>query len=275
LQPVFLRAIFAILPWKGAKTMALELVVVPCRTDNYAYLVHDPASGETAVIDVPDAKPIMAELGARGWSLNDIWITHHHDDHISGVAELRAGTGAMVLGAAADAHRLPPLDLALEESTSFSIGALSVRVIDVPGHTVGHIAFHIPEAGLAFTADSLMAAGCGRMFEGNAPDYWRSLQKIAALPPDTLICSGHEYTISNLRFAQSLEPDNPSLIFRSARVAALRAEGKPSVPVTLAEELATNPFLRAGSPGLKNALGMAHATDVEVFAATRARKDRF
>jgi hydroxyacylglutathione hydrolase len=275
LQPVFLRAIFAILPGKGAKTMALELVVVPCRADNYAYLVHDPASGETAVIDVPDAKPIMAELRARGWSLKDIWITHHHDDHISGVAELRADAGAMVLGAAADAHRLPPLDLALEESTGFSIGAHSVRVIDVPGHTVGHIAFHIPDAGLAFTADSLMAAGCGRMFEGNAPDYWRSLQKIAALPPDTLICSGHEYTTSNLRFAQSLEPDNPSLILRLAHVAALRAEGKPSVPVTLAEEMATNPFLRAGSPGLKNALGMANATDVEVFAATRARKDRF
>jgi hydroxyacylglutathione hydrolase len=180
-----------------------------------------------------------------------------------------------VLGAAADAHRLPPLDLALDERSSFSIGAHPVRVIDVPGHTIGHIAFHIPDAGLAFTADSLMSAGCGRMFEGNAPDYWRSLQKLAALPPETLICSGHEYTTSNLAFALSLEPDHAALILRSARVASLRAEGKPTVPVTLAEELATNPYLRAGSPGLKNALGMANATEVEVFAAIRARKDRF
>ena len=255
--------------------MALELVVVPCRTDNYAYLVHDPARGETAVVDVPDARPIMEALNARGWSLADIWITHHHDDHVAGVAELRAATGAMVLGAAADTHRLPPLDLALDEASSFSIGAHAVRVIDVPGHTVGHIAFYIADAGLAFTADSLMSAGCGRMFEGNAPDYWQSLQKLASLPPETLICSGHEYTTSNLAFAQSLEPDNPALILRSARVAALRAEGKPTVPVTLAEELATNPFLRAGTPGLKGALGMANATDIEVFAATRTRKDRF
>ena len=255
--------------------MTLELVVVPCRTDNYAYIIHDPASNETAVVDVPDAGPIMEALNARGWSLSDIWITHHHDDHISGVAELRAATGAMVLGAAADAPRLPPLDLALDESISFSIGAHSVQVIDVPGHTIGHIAFYIPDAGLVFTADSLMSAGCGRMFEGNAPDYWRSLQKLAALPPGTLICSGHEYTTSNLAFAHSLEPANSALILRSARVAALRAEGKPTVPVTLADELATNPFLRAGTPGLKNALGIPDATEVEVFAEARTRKDRF
>jgi hydroxyacylglutathione hydrolase len=181
----------------------------------------------------------------------------------------------MVLGAAADAHRLPPLDLALDENSSFSIGAHPVRVIDVPGHTIGHIAYYIADAGMAFTADSLMSAGCGRMFEGNAPEYWRSLQKLAALPPDTLICSGHEYTTSNLAFAQSLEPGHPALILRVARVAALRADGKPSVPVTLAEELATNPFLRAGTANLKNALGMSSAADDEVFAAIRARKDRF
>ncbi len=255
--------------------MALELVVVPCRTDNYAYLVHDPVSGETALIDVPAAAPVLAALKTHGWTLSDIWITHHHDDHISGVAEVRAATGAMVLGAAADAHRLPPLDLALDETSSFSIGSLSVRVIDVSGHTVGHIAYYIEDAGLAFTADSLMSAGCGRMFEGNAPDYWRSLQKLAAMPPDTLICSGHEYTTSNLAFAMSLEPGNPALMLRSATVAALRAEGTPSVPVKLSEEMATNPFLRAGTPELKAAVGMPSATDTEVFAELRSRKDRF
>jgi hydroxyacylglutathione hydrolase len=255
--------------------MALEVLTIPCRTDNYAYLIHDPASGETAVVDVPDAKPILAALKAQRWTLSDIWITHHHDDHISGVQELRAETGAMVLGAAADAHRLPPLDLPLDETTSFTIGAHSVQIIDVPGHTLGHIAFYIPGAGMVFTADSLMAAGCGRMFEGNAPDYWQALSKLAALPPDTLIFSGHEYTTSNLRFALSLEPAHPALMLRSERVAALRAEGKPSVPVPLSEERATNPFLRAGSLAMKTALGMTSASDAEVFAELRARKDRF
>lgn len=255
--------------------MALELVVVPCRTDNYAYIIHDPDSGQTAVVDVPETRPILDALTARGWSLADIWITHHHDDHISGVADLRAATGAMVLGAAADAHRLPDLDLALTEESSFSIGAHAVQVLDVPGHTVGHIAFVINDAALTFTGDSLMSAGCGRMFEGNAPQYWQSLQKLADLAPETLVCSGHEYTSSNLAFALSLEPGNRALMLRSAMVAKLRAEAKPSVPVKLAEELATNPFLRAATPEMKAVLGMQSATDTEVFAELRSRKDRF
>ncbi len=255
--------------------MALELVTIPCRTDNYAYLIHDPVSNETAVVDVPDAKPILACLATRGWTLSDIWITHHHDDHISGVTELRAQTGAMVLGAAADAHRLPPLDLPLDAASSFTIGAHAVRVIDVPGHTVGHIAYYIASAGLAFTADSLMSGGCGRMFEGTAPVYWQSLCKLAALPPETVICSGHEYTTSNLLFALSLEPANSALILRHTRAAALRADGKPTLPVPLSEELATNPFLRAGTSEMKNTLGMHTATDFDVFGELRARKDSF
>jgi hydroxyacylglutathione hydrolase len=255
--------------------MALELVTIPCLKDNYAYLVHDADSGQTAVVDVPEAPPILAALAERGWTLSDILITHHHWDHIDGVEALRSATGAMVLGAAADAHRLPPLDLALTEDNSFSIGREFARVIDVPGHTVGHIAYHFPDSRLAFTADSLMAAGCGRLFEGTPAQMWESLTKLAALPPDTLICSGHEYTTSNLRFAQSLEPEAGPLMLRIARVVALRAEGKPSVPVPLSEELETNPFLRASLPGMKRAIGMQDASDTAVFSELRARKDRF
>jgi hydroxyacylglutathione hydrolase len=255
--------------------MALELVTIPCLADNYAYLVHDAESGQTAVVDVPEAAPVLAALAERGWTLSDILITHHHWDHIDGVAAVRAATGAMVLGAAADAHRLPPLDLALTEDTSFSIGREFARVIDVPGHTLGHIAFHFPQSGLAFTADSLMAAGCGRLSEGTPAQMWASLTKLAALPANTLICSGHEYTTANLRFAATLEPGNPKLISRIAEVAANRVQGRPSVPVPLSTELETNPFLRAHLPALKTAVGLPDADDVTVFAEIRARKDKF
>ncbi|MDZ4087285.1 MAG: hydroxyacylglutathione hydrolase [Tabrizicola sp.] len=253
----------------------LDLVTVPCLTDNYAYLIHDRETGQTAVIDVPEPGPILAALDAHQWRLTDILITHHHDDHIQGVDSLRAQTGAMVLGAAADAHRLPRLDLPLDEHASFSIGNEFARVIEVPGHTLGHIAFHFPESRLVFTADSLMAGGCGRLFEGTPRQMHASLQKLATLPPDTLVCSGHEYTASNLRFAMTLEPGNPQLISRVAEVADQRAKGIATVPVRLAEELATNPYLRVHLPALKTAVGLPDADDVTVFAEIRARKDKF
>ena len=255
--------------------MPLELVTVPCLADNYAYLIHDAETGQTAVVDVPEPGPILAALNAHQWRLTDILITHHHDDHIQGVEPLRAQTGAMVLGAAADAHRLPRLDLALDEACTFSLGRETARVIDVPGHTLGHIAFHFPQSQLCFTADSLMAGGCGRLFEGTARQMHTSLQKLAALPPETLICSGHEYTASNLRFAATLEPDNPQLISRIAEVAERRARGAPTVPVPLQVELDTNPYLRAHLPALKAAVGLPDADDVTVFAEIRARKDKF
>jgi len=255
--------------------MPLQLVTVPCLTDNYAYLIHDRETGQTAVIDVPEVGPIVAALDAHQWRLTDILITHHHDDHIQGVDTLRARTGAMVLGAAADAHRLPRLDLALTEADSFSVGSEFARVIDVPGHTLGHIAYHFPQSHLCFTADSLMAGGCGRLFEGSARQMHASLAKLAALPSDTLICPGHEYTASNLRFAATLEPDNPQLIFRIAEVADKRSRGTPTVPVPLRVELDTNPYLRAHLPALKTAVGLPDADDVTVFAEIRARKDKF
>ncbi|MFM7334328.1 MAG: hydroxyacylglutathione hydrolase [Tabrizicola sp.] len=255
--------------------MPLELVTIPCLADNYAYLIHDAETGQTAVIDVPEPGPILAALEAHQWRLSDILITHHHDDHIQGVEALRAATKAMVLGAAADAHRLPRLDLPLTEHDSFTIGRESARVIEVPGHTLGHIAFHFPQSKLAFTADSLMSGGCGRLFEGSPSQMHQSLTKLAALPPDTLICSGHEYTASNLRFAATLEPDNPRLISSLSEVAAKRAKGIPTVPVPLEEELATNPYLRAHLPALKTAVGLPDADAATVFAEIRARKDKF
>ncbi|MDT8856785.1 hydroxyacylglutathione hydrolase [Paracoccaceae bacterium Fryx2] len=253
--------------------MALELVTIPCRTDNYAFVIHDPATGDTAVVDVPEADAVLAALAARGWRLTDILLTHHHGDHVDGVPALVAATGARVLGAAADAHRLPPLDRALAPGDAVTVGSETGVVIDVSGHTIGHIAWHFPGAGLVFTGDSLMALGCGRLFEGSPATMWQSLCRLAALPPGTLVCSGHEYTAANGRFALTLDAANPDLISRVADVAQRRAAGLPTVPSTLAEELATNPFLRA--PELKSALGMPAATDAEIFAEIRARKDRF
>ena len=255
--------------------MAMEIVTIPCLKDNYAFLLHDTATGATAVVDVPDETPVEAELARRGWALTDILLTHHHADHIDGVDALREATGAKVSGAAADARRLPRLDRAVAEGDTFTLGSAEVRVLDVSGHTVGHIAFHVPAANAVFTADSLMALGCGRVFEGTAPQMWQSLSKLAALPPGTRVCSGHEYTEANARFALTIEPANPDLVARAEHVRAARARGEPTVPSTLAEELATNPFLRARLPAVKTAIGMPGAPDAEAFAEIRRRKDRF
>lgn len=255
--------------------MALEIVVIPCLADNYAYLAHDPQTGETGLVDAPEAGPVLAALDARGWRLASILLTHHHHDHAGAAMDLRADTGARVLGAAADAHRLPPLDRSLVEGDGLTIGSERGVVIDVPGHTLGHLAFHFPGSGVVFSADSLMALGCGRVFEGTMEMMWRSLSKLMALPGDTAVYSGHNYGAANGRFARTIEPDNPALAARIARIAEADAQGRPIVPATLAEELATNPFLRARLPRVKAALGMQDATDAEVFAEIRRRKDAF
>lgn len=255
--------------------MAMTLVTIPCLKDNYAYILRDADSGTVAVVDVPEAAPILEALTLRGWPLHQIFLTHHHGDHIDGVADLIAATGAHVIGAAADANRLPPLDQSVSEGDIITIGAETGTVIDVPGHTIGHIAFHFPASALAFTADSLMAMGCGRLFEGTPAQMWESLGKLANLPPETLICSGHEYTAANMRFALALEPDNPDLILRLDRITQARAQGLPTVPSRLADELVTNPFLRAGTAPMKAVLGTPDATSAEAFADLRARKDSF
>ena len=255
--------------------MPLEIVTIPCLSDNYAYLAHDRETGETALVDIPEAGPILDELDRRGWRLSHILITHHHPDHVQGIDAILAAHPARVVGAAADAHRLPPLDVAVKEGDSVRIGGETGHVIDVSGHTIGHIAFHFPQSHVAFTADSLMALGCGRVFEGTFDQMYDSLQKLAALPPETLICSGHEYTAANARFAMSIEPDNPDLISRVDRIEEARAKGMPTVPSLLSVELATNPFLRADQPGVQAGVGMSGADPARVFAEVRRRKDAF
>ncbi len=255
--------------------MPPEIVTLPCLADNYAFLVHAPRGGETALVDAPEAAPVLKALEARGWQLDQIWLTHHHWDHVEATDEIRAATGARVFGAGADAHRLPPLDLALADGDSFAFAGHEVSVMDVSGHTVGHIAYHIADARAAFTGDSLMALGCGRVFEGTFAQMWESLSKLAALPPETRVFSGHEYTAANARFALSVEPDNAALAQRAAQTEAARARGRATVPSSLAQELATNPFLRAGQPGIKRALGMENRPDAEVFAEIRRQKDAF
>lgn len=260
--------------------MPLLLETIPCLADNYAYLVHDAATGSTALIDAPESAPILARLKAKGWQLGQIFLTHHHDDHIAGVAALVAATGAQVLGAAADLHRLPPLSRALHEGDTVTVGAHHGRVIDVSGHTVNHVAFVFDTAGvagetLAFTGDSLMAAGCGRLFEGTPVQMWASLKKLDTLPDDTWVCSGHEYTAANLAFAAHVDGQNPAVQARITKVAKARREGRATVPSRLSGERATNPFLRAGEAALKAAAGNPAATDAETFAALRALKDHF
>lgn len=255
--------------------MPLELVTIPALSDNYTYLLHDSASGATACIDVPEAAPIIDALTERGWTLTEIWLTHHHHDHIGGVEDLLKRYDARVVGAAADRHRLPPLDHEVGDGDAFEFGGEAVEVFDVSGHTIGHIAFVLRQSRFAFTADSLMALGCGRLFEGTAAQMWDSLQKLAALDPETTICSGHEYTQSNARFAITVDPDNSDLKARMERISSARDRNEPTVPSSLAEELATNPFLRAADPAVQAHLEMIGADPVEVFAEIRARKDRF
>lgn len=241
-----------------------ELASIRCLSDNYAWLVHD--QGCTLLVDAPEAAPILAELDRRGWGLDVILLTHHHDDHIQAVAEIVAATGAQVWGNGADAARLPPLDRALEPGADTEICGQPLQVIDVPGHTVGHVAYHLPQAGLAFTADSLMAMGCGRLFEGTPAQMWETLMRLAALPDDTLICSGHDYARGNGGFALAVDPGNQAL---QDRLDATLAGQRPAAPATLAEEKATNPFLRA------QALARPGEDALASFTRLRAEKDAF
>ena len=252
--------------------MPLQVVTIPCLSDNFAFLAHDTDSGATAVVDVPEAAPILSALRQRGWQATDILLTHHHDDHVQGLGALQAGLAApaTVTGAAADAHRLPPLDQAVAPGDTLRIGTQEGCVIDVSGHTVGHIAYHFPGGPAVFTGDSLMALGCGRLFEGDAPMMWASLGRLLALPGDTRVLSGHDYLDGNLAFAQSVDADNTEA---AARVARARRDGPEAVHVTLAEEIATNPFLRAAD--LANVLGMSGRPAGDVFGELRRRKDVF
>ncbi len=255
--------------------MPLEIVTVPCLTDNYAYLLRDKATGKVALVDAPEDAPIRAALDERAWTLDQILITHHHADHIDGVDSLRETFKCKVTGAKADAHRLPRLDVSIVEGDSVSVGESTAQILEVYGHTIGHIAFYFPAAKALFSADSLMTMGCGRLLEGTAMQMWASLCKMTALPADTMIYSGHEYTAANTRFALTVDPDNAGLHARAETVMALRAAGLPTVPTLLSNEMATNPFLRAVAPKVKAQIGMPNASDAEAFAEIRRRKDKF
>jgi hydroxyacylglutathione hydrolase len=237
---------------------SLNVDVIPALRDNYAYLLTDAATGAVGVVDPGEAGPVMDRLRAQ--RLDWILLTHHHGDHTGGVADLVAATGCRVAGPLAERNRLPRLDRTLAEGQSFELGGSTARILETPGHTAGHIVFWFEEARALFSGDTLFVMGCGRLIEGDAATMWRSLTKLAALPDDAMVYCGHEYTASNARFATSVEPDNAALAERTAEVTALRQRHAPTVPSTMAQERATNPFLRAGS--------------AERFAELRRAKDR-
>lgn len=255
--------------------MTLELVTIPCLADNYAYLLHDKTTDETILVDAPEAGPILSVLEARNWILTDILLTHHHYDHVDGLEPLREKFSPRVVGALRDTARLPRLDLALGEGDAFAACGEEVSIIEVDGHTVGHIAFYFPKSRYLFSGDSLMSAGCGRLFEGTPEQMWASLLKLRALPDHTLVCSGHEYTLSNLGFALHLEENNRLVAARMREAAKLRDDGIPTVPVSIGVEKATNPFLRCDNEQFKTAIGMKHLPAVDVFREIRTRKDNF
>jgi hydroxyacylglutathione hydrolase len=250
-----------------------EIVLIHCLSDNYAVLMHDAATATTVLVDAPDAATIQAELDRRGWRLTHILITHHHHDHVAGIADLKTASGARVVGPAAEADRIAGLDATVAEGERVSVGPWTAEVIATPGHTLGHIAFWFEDIGILFAGDTLFALGCGRIFEGTPAQMWQSLSKLAALPDDTLVYGGHEYTASNAKFALTVDPDNAALVDRAATIAAARAAGLPTVPTTIGLEKATNPFLRAVDPAVAAAVGLPGAPAGEVFAEVRRRKD--
>ena len=238
----------------------LEIVPVPVLRDNYVWLMHDPASGETIAVDPSVAEPVLEAAAARGWTISQVWNTHWHPDHTGGNDAIRAATGCTITGPA-EAERVSKLDRIVAGGDRAKIGALEAELIDIPAHTAGHVCFHLPEAEIAFTGDTLFAMGCGRLFEGDAAMMYANMQRLAALPPDTRIYCGHEYTLANGAFALTVEPDNATLVRRVEEVKAQRELGEVTLPTTIALELATNPFMRARS--------------VEELAARRAAKDAF
>ena len=243
---------------RGVVTM-LEIVRVSVLSDNYVWLVHEAQSKETLVVDPAVAAPVLAAAAARGWTITQIWNTHWHPDHVGGNAEIKAATGCVITGPADEAERIPTLDVHVRGGDVVQLGALRATVIDVPAHTAGHIAFHFANEHAAFVGDTLFAMGCGRLFEGTAAQMYDNMRKLEALGDDTAIYCAHEYTLSNARFAVTVEPDNADLAARLADVIAHRERGEATVPTTIALERATNPFMRAAS--------------VEELAARRAAKD--
>ena len=251
----------------------LEIHQFPCLSDNYGYLVHDPASGETAAIDTPDGAEYLRQAEAKDWKITQIWNTHWHPDHAGGNGAIKDASGATII-APQEVDKLGGvIDRVVAHGDTVQLGEFAAQVIDVSGHTNGHIAYYLPEAGTAFVGDSVFALGCGRMFEGDPRQFWASLSRIKDLPPDTTLYCAHEYTQSNAKFALHADPGNAALQAYSDEIDAKRAKGEWTVPMGLARELATNPFLRADDPAMMAKWG--GASPAETFAALRAAKDNF
>ena len=239
--------------------MGIKVVRIPVLSDNYVWLVRESESGEAMVVDPAVAEPVLTKAEELGWKITQIWNTHWHPDHTGGNAEIKAATGCIITGPEAELARIPTLDVQVKGGDTVMLGAASAKVIDVPAHTAGHVAFHFADNHAAFVGDTLFAMGCGRLFEGTAEQMYSNMRKLEALGDDTAVYCAHEYTLSNGRFALTIEPDNEALVERMAEVTAMRERGEPTVPTSIALERATNPFMRAGS--------------VAELAARRAAKD--
>jgi hydroxyacylglutathione hydrolase len=252
----------------------LDIHQFPCLSDNYGVLIRDAEAGVTAAIDAPDASQVAAALKEKGWRLTHILTTHHHGDHTAGNLALKAETKCTIIGPRGEAAKVPGIDKQVGEGDTFKFGSFEVRVLDTPGHTAGHITYLIPSAGVAFVGDTLFAIGCGRVIEGNAQMMWNSLQKLMALPKETQVYCGHEYTQSNAKFALTIEPENAALVKRAKEVDQLRAAGKPTLPTNIGIELETNPFLRPSVPAIQQRLGMTGKPEWQIFGEIRERKNR-
>jgi hydroxyacylglutathione hydrolase len=253
----------------------VDIRLVPCLSDNYAVILRDPATEATAVIDAPEPQPIEKALDAEGWNLTHILVTHHHGDHVQGIPALKKKYGATVVGPRGEAAKIPTLDIEVGPADPVAVGGMIARVIETPGHTAGHIVYMFDAEKLLFAGDTLFALGCGRPFERPAPVLWASLLKLRDLPSDTQLYCGHEYTLANARFAVTADPKNAALSKRLAEIEKLRAAGKPTLPSTLADEVRTNPFLRADEPAVAEAVGMKGADPAAVFTELRERKNNF
>jgi hydroxyacylglutathione hydrolase len=253
----------------------LDIIQIPVLTDNYIYLLHDTLSGETAVVDPAIAEPVLTVLKQRGWQLTYILNTHHHGDHVGGNVELKRHTGCEIIGAKADRHRIPALDRCVQEGERVNIGTHSAQVMATAGHTSGHIVYYFADDNALFCGDTLFVMGCGRLFEGSAAELWQSLQKLKALPAETRVYCAHEYSQNNGRFALTVEPDNIALQEKMTVINQLRANGLPTVPSTIGEELATNPFFRDHSQSLQTKFKGIVNTPVELFTKLRHLKDGF
>jgi hydroxyacylglutathione hydrolase len=252
-----------------------EIYQFPTRSDNYGVLIHDPETKATASIDAPDAEQILAALHEQDWVLTDILITHHHHDHTAGNELLKRMTDCTITGPAREARSIPGIDVEVRDGDTVAVGSAKGLVIETPGHTKGHVSYYFPKDGVVFVGDTLFSVGCGKLLEGDAKTMWNSLQKLMALPPETKLYCGHEYTRANAKFALTVEPGNEALQARATEVDALAELGEPALPTTIAQELATNPFLRPSSPEIQQRLGMEGRELWEIYGETRKRKDRY